>query len=738
MDNNIVTIRLFEDKGIPAHVTRPLQIRTQEDKKTWVPTLYKQGWKDKTKYQKVKLQDLQQIQDIGVVVTTNNLLIVDFDTNTSYEDALHLNNALPGSMQCGYIVHSTRKGGHFYYYNTPPKNKTQISPLHSDKSVISLDILTGDGHNAFAPTKGDPSKELLEQNTNTLITIPDAMIYYINSIILREASKKAKQSYLVSKEGYSDDNYAQIEQFIAGLLPLETFCEFYNVPTRMPEGQSWSILQTLSYRLLRDETIKHEQVLATLQKYDPEFRQEHSLLAPYDNNKYDEARKGHSLVVQHRDTKTPVTAYFDLQNQQYLVHYKDKFGQPLVIEISTEAKLKAFLEATSGRKRTTLVMPKIQPVNTVYDYTLKGGYDGVTNTFNKCYMNKHLTAFKGTKPEGYTKPQGLIDLTKYMWGDEWEYLLASTQWRFRNFEHSAVVTHIMGTEGSGKNLTVNLLTKGFSGDNQELDYTLFMDKHANHQVQPNTILGEVGDWNPAEKKGALGKIKTQSGNQGKTTIRGMATAATVVDTINKIWVLGNSWMRLHTDPNTQRRVHAVYMPQPLKIEAGGRYEANEIEHLLSDEQTINFYYWLGNEFTPEEPFTKTEFDSAICRQRSQSYRIYVDAVEGTADSVVRLVATGEWEELCKALALVERDVSDLKMKWSKKKTLVISANSVKMCFSRIKGSDSINKAIDTMCSNFEGNKSLAFDGSPEKYITVWNAPHNVLQSIATEELAIKT
>ena len=717
-----VTLRKFRDTPqIPKHIPRPLRIQTQEDKKEWVPILYQQGWKDKKQHEQVSLATIHTIEEISVIVTDNNLLIVDFDTDLSYSNALDLNNILPTSQQCGFIVHSARKGGHFYYMATD-EDYTKISPLHSDKSVTTLDILYGEGHNAFAPTRGDPSKTPLPQNTNILTPIPTAMLYYINSLILGEASHKSKQIYIVSKEGYSDDNYYMVDQYVLGQLNPQTFLDFYSLPPVIPPGESWKTLQSLAFRLLKDETVSHEILLKVLDRYDPDHRQNHTLLAPYAENKYEANKKNFSLVLTHRNNHTSISVYFDRFSGDYIVNIMVDNGQPEVHLLSSEAKAKLLLEALTGRKRTTLLWHKIEAVRGEYSYLKKGGLDLASKTFNKAYINQYLTAFKGTRPDTYSTPHKLIELTEYMWGEEHNYILASTQYRYRTFEHSPVVTHIMGTEGSGKNLTVTLLTKGFTEDSQELDYTLFMDKHANHQVQPNTILGEVGDWNPAEKKGALAKIKTQSGNQGKTTIRGMQKESQVVETINKIWVLGNSWMRLHTDPITQRRVHAVYMPQSLKTEAGGKYTAQEIEDILTDNNIVNFYYWLGNEFRPLEPFTKTEYTSAICRQYSKSYFIYVEATEGPSDQIIRLVTTRDYTNILKALALADSDLQDITYKWSKQHLLVITITSLKNVFGRLSGADAIYKALDTVAANYESNKLLLFDSSPEKYMTVYNTP----------------
>jgi len=680
---SLVTVRIF-----PNSASTP--IITQEDKKTIAPPLYKLGWKDPAHHQLIDLADLPAIKDIALIVT-KDLTIVDFDTDIAYQNALVINNSLTPQHKCKFIVHSSRKGGHFYYKGD---NIEKIHPAHSDKSVTSVDILAGPGHNAFAPTKGDRSKQLVLDTTNSLSPLPEAMIAYINSIILSEASQTSKKTIVISKTPHSDNNYYMLEQYIVNSLNPQLFYQFYNIPAIMEAHESYQTLLSLSYRLLKDETVSYELVQQILDKYDPEHRQVHKTLAP-------------------EHTQELISVYLDINSGDYIVAQNNK---PLTI--STETKMKVIVESLSGIKRSQLKTTLIEPVTTVSTYTKVGGLDLDTKEFNYAYMNKYLIAFKGSKPTDYKHPQLLINLVTSMWGEEKEYLLASTQYRYQTFCHSPVVTHIVGTEGSGKDLTVHILTAGFNEETQEVDYTLFMDKHSNHQILPNTVLEEVGDWNPAERRGALAKIKSLSGSNGKVTVRGMQRTAHTVETINKIWVIGNSWMKLHNDPITQRRVHAVYMPQTLKKEAGGNFTEEDIAEALA--QLLDFYYWLGNVYSPEEPFN--DYMSAVCRQESRSYQYYLDSVEGNADKIIRYIMQRKYPALLRALKVVNSTIDNLTVKYSKLGPLVISAKSLKKVFAQEVGSIFINRAIDTICANFEENRKLVFDGSGEKFITVFDAP----------------
>jgi len=714
---NSITVRVFPN-------TSSTPLITQEDKKVIAPPLYKLGWKDPRFHTKMNLNDLPTIKDIALIIT-QDILIVDFDTDIAYSKAMEINNTLHPEYQCKFIVHSSRKGGHFYYTN---KGVDQINPAHSDKSVTSLDILSGPGHNAFAPTQGDRSKKIIYPDlggatTNqpiVLTPIPSALIAYINSIILQEASQKTKKTLLVSKTPHSDNNFYMLEQYVVNSLNPQLFYQFYSIPAVIPPHKSYQTILSLSYRLLKDETLSYTLVQQTLDKYDPEHRQDHRLLAPEVENVYIPERKTFSLTLLHRHTQEAISIYLDINSGDYIVSLKDK---PLIVQ--TETKMKILVESLSGSKRSQLKTTSIEPVTTKSTYTEVGGLNIKTQEFNLAYMNNYLKAFKGTKPTNYTHPQLLIDLTQHMWGDEAEYLLASTQYRYKYFRHTPVVTHIVGTEGSGKDLSVHILTAGFNEETQEVDYTLFMDKHSNHQTLPNTVLEEVGDWNPAERKGALAKIKSLSGSNGKVTVRGMQRTAYTTTTINKIWVVGNSWMKLHNDPITQRRVHAVYMPQTLKKEAGGRYSDEDIQKAL--DEMLNFYYWLGNVYSPEVPFTSTDYMSAICRQESRSYQYYLDSVEGNGDKIIRLIMKRKYPALVKALKIVNKQPTSLEMKFSKLGPLVITAKSLKAVFVQEVEATFIHRAIDTMCSNFEQNKRLAFSSSPEKFVTFMDAPATLPQ-----------
>ena len=722
----MLTIRCFKDPGssiIPSNIQRPLKIVTQEDKQTWVKKLYKQGWKDKAKYKQINIVDLPSIEEIAVIVT-KDILVVDFDTDNSYSEAIKIDKLLPASQKCKLIVHSSRKGGHFYYASKTEeqiKQTDKISPLHSGKEVTTLDILTGEGHNVFAPTKGDASKTIVTSN-NELTPIPDIMVYYINSIVLGEATPKNKAIYITSKEGYSDDNFNLIEQYILHKEP-SNFLSYYNLPQRIPPQESWKTLQSLAYRLLRDETLTHSNVVAVLDIYDPEHRQDHRALAPVEENIYIESKRTFSLTLTSRRDGTLVTTYLDKVSGNYLV-VENTTEKPVVHIVTQESKVKALLEAITGKKRSQIPSHRIEAVNQVYTYAEKGGLNLEEYTFNTAYINKYLAAFKGNKPDAYTVPDKLIELLKYMWEDEYEYLLASTQYRLRTFEHSAVVTHIVGGEGAGKGLTVDILTRAFTEESQELSYELFMDKHSTHQIQPNTILEEVGEWNPAEQKGALSKIKSMSGSRGKATVRGMHKEALVVPTINKIWVLGNNWMRLHTDPMTQRRIHAVYMPKSLTRELGGKYLTSELDTILTEENIVNLYYWLGTQFQPENEFTASEYHSAVSQHNSTSYKTYIENVEGDSDIVIRLITQRRYTELIKALKMANVNLDAIVWKLNKQRLMVVAVTSLKIIFGRLSGAPAIHKALDSIVANFEGNKLLKFkaDTSPEKFITIFDSP----------------
>jgi hypothetical protein len=718
----IVSIREF-----PKH-TKP--IVSQQDKKEILPSIYQEGWKDLKHHTQMHLKDLPSLPHIALVVPTanHNLTIVDFDVQEDFDTALLLNNALLKEEQCQYIVKSSRKGGHFYYLPTEG-----INPLHTQKSV-KVDILTI-GNNAIAPTQCDPSKEVIVCGAQ-LTSIHPLMLHYLNSLILAQSATTEKKIYLTARESHSDDNHLLVEDFILNRINPQLFYDYYNIPERMPEGESYNTLQKLAYRLLSDETIPHNIVLQTLDKYDPEHRQNHSALAPATENKYVKDKDTYTLTMQHSDYKTPINVYLDRHTGDHIVQYSEHDGEPRVLSMPVESRAKNLIEKMVQVKKSRINWHRIRDVKVESTYTKKGGFNYDSRTFNKSYINTYLKAFKGTKPEGYEVPSRFIQMLKHMWGEEFDYLLSHTKYRYNTFTHSPVLHHIVGVEGSGKNTTEVILNKGFSEDSQELDYNLFMDKHSNHQTLPNTVLGEVGNWNKIQIREALAKVKTMTGNQGKVTIRGMQQMPLVVPTINKIWVLGNNWIKLHDNPVTQRRVHAVYMPHPLSEDFGGPYSVHELEELMSSETIVNFYYWLGNEYSTPDWFTKAEYMSASCRQNSPSYKVYLDSVEGKADRIIKLIAEQDYEKLLEAVKLVEKDFMEVEFKYNKQGLLVVSIMSLKMLFMGIDNADLIYRALQDINAQKENSKLLRFNGSPEKYITVFGAPAG-LGTVAAEEFGVK-
>ena len=712
----LVAVRIFETNSI---------IKTQDDKKNILTNIYKQGWKDSATHTIMPLSQIATLTTLALIVPTetHNLVIVDFDVQEDFDTAMLLNQALPLEEQCQYIVTSSRKGGHFYYLPTEG-----ISSLHSVKGV-KVDI-QGVGHNVLAATPGDPSKTATIVS-NQLTHIHPLMLHYINSLINSQATPSDKKVYLTSKEGYSDDNFMMVESYLVGRLPEADFHNYYNLPAEIPAGDSYPIILSLAMRLLCDETITHENVLAALDRYDSNHRQDHKALAPADINKFVADKQNYTLTLQHSDYGTAIATYFDRHTGDHIVQFSKEDGEPEVLIQPTESKVKILLEKMVRLKRSQIKWHHIRDVDVVSTYTEPGGFNLEEKQFNTSYLNTYLTAFKGTKPADYKSPDELLDLMKYMWQDEFDYLLSHTKWRYNTFEHSPVIHHIVGVEGSGKNLTENLLNRGFSEDSQELDYQLFMDKHSNHQILPNTVLGEVGDWNKIQQGEALSKIKTMSGCQGKTPVRGMQQQTKVVPTINKIWVLGNSWMKLHNNPLTQRRVHAVYMPRPLTTDFGGPYSPTELEQLLSHKIVVDFYYYLGSEYN--SLFTKSEYQSAFSRQKSKSYQAYLETVEGISDRVIKLLAEQDWESLLRAIELVEKDVTQLNLKYNQQDLLVISLSSMKVLFGGVNGSADIFRALQDLNSQKEGGRVLKFDRSPEKYLTFYNAPYN-LGDVKEEEL----
>jgi hypothetical protein len=207
----------------------------------------------------------------------------------------------------------------------------------------------------------------------------------------------------------------------------------------------------------------------------------------------------------------------------------------------------------------------------------------------------------------------------------------------------------------------------------------------------------------------------------------MQKTAIVMPTLIKIWITGNQWFKVHSDPLTQRRVHIVYMPYPLDKSLGGKYTQAQINDMLSEESIQNFYHYLGNVYEPTQEFTLDQYITAKGQQHTEAYQMYIEDVESNSDKVATLLWTRLYKDLAKSLLLYGLQLDDLVYKYSKEGNLVISVNSLKQAFARASGGDVIAKTINRLAVEKEGSRRLMFPPNTvvEKCVTFFDAPENL-------------
>jgi hypothetical protein len=623
-------------------------IRTQEDKDTWVRQEYRQiaDWRDRVVTKQTDLHELHSIKNAGII-RLDNLIVIDFDNTQLFEEAIDINNSLLPEHKCKYIVRSARKGGHFYYSLDNMDTASRADKLPWKNSEV--DILTGSGHNVFAPTEGDAGKDVI---VNEGITpLPVVFIPFLHYCIVSTSTTNIKTVSLASGGTYSDDNVEFINKYITDGISRKELLSYYSLPDIMPDQQSQNIMMKFAYRLLKDETLSLEKVRQTLSKYDQDGRktpQEIEGLTKAEENQYIEDKLQNTITWTHYRYKTSISVYMNEDNNSYIIVFADDRGELRQFIKPRETDAIQFIEKITKVKRTALrnSIHGVLAVKVVQDFSLKAGFDSKTNTYNTGFTNKYLASFQGIKPENYSQPHRLLEIMRYMWEDEYDFLLTHTHLRYSKLKHSPVVHHLMGVEGSGKNLSVYLLTAGFPNPPQIVTPEDVTDKHRSYQVQDNAIFEEVGDWNPKAQADAISGLKSVTGGNGFISVRGMGTMKETVATLCKIWVLGNSWMKLHTGTKVDRRIHTVYMPKHLFKQGGGPYDKTEFDTII-EEELEDFYYYLGNEYKLVDPLNS--FDNAINRQNSNSYQTYLETVEGVAEKIARYLNTQEYIKLLKAL-----------------------------------------------------------------------------------------
>lgn len=688
----------------------------------------------KTNWQKSTLSSTLAellLRDELIVIKTDNITVIDFDDDIVFNQALQFNSGLSEDLQCGLIIKSTRRGGHFYYLPNPSIDL----PLEHTKQHI-VDILTTIKHNVIAPTKADEGKIIVHQ-ANKLTKYNTAINTFVTLHVLQNLPMATRAMALHSGERRSDDAQDFVKGYLANIITQESFDKFYNIPSPIPEGQSNQVYLSLSTRLGSDETISPTDYEEAMTK----FNQGHDMRKSaqelkstitqrmVDNSnglwRYDPKKETSTFTTTHRRYKTQISTYFDSSDGSYIIHFLNQEGTSQLHIVGNTSAYCELLEKVSNLSRAQLrnATNRVASVEVIADYTQEAGYNHKESTYNRAFINSNLTAFTGTQPLAYSHPTKMIEMLQYMWGESYEYLLSTTKHRYSTFQYSPVVTFLQGTEGSGKDLTIALLSAGFSHPAQTLNYQLMKDKHSNWQTEENAVFSEVGDWKPMERDDLLAELKTISGSNGRVTFRDMQKTAKVVPTLIKIWVTGNQWFKLHSDPLTQRRIHIVYMPRPLMKDMGGDYSPQDVAEMMSEQSLQNFYYWLGNVYEPTN-FTIDMYNSAMSQQKTEAYQMYIEDVESSSDKVSALLWSRTYNDLISSLKIYNVLLEDLAWKYSKSKNLVVSVSSLKQAFARNSGGDVISKTINRLASEKEGNKRLMFPGKTtvEKFVTFFDAP----------------
>ena len=710
-------------------------ISTKQEKDSLLPHLYSlANWRKST--DTMPLIDIVQSTDL-MVIRTDNIIVLDFDDDHYFAEAMKMNALMPTEDRCNYIVKSTRKGGHMYFAYTP--DSPQYSPLHTKQQVV--DILEGAGHNALAPTQAEKGKVLqTEDFDGTLRLYPTLFNLYINSVIDSnvEPGTRTVAYTLTADSRYSDDAIHMVKAYLAGTITDDEFNRSYNIPHPMPAGTSNDLYKKLSTRLGSDETISTEIYLKVMRKFNlfhqrktpAELKSQHTDRMVKNLNglwKYDHTKEDAQVTyaVPHKRFKTQAQVFFN-QDSSYLVSFKDADGDMKTVTYKNRA---GYIDAAekllqASRQAITNSTSKITTVDTIHKYGKKPGFDRSNYTFNTAHNNRYLQAFSGSQPIGYAEPARLLTALKEMWGENYDYLLDSTKFRYSSFKFSPVITYIMGAEGSGKDITIDLLTRGFASENQQLNYQLIKDKHSSWQCGDNAVFSEIGEWKQYEMHDTLAEMKTVSGSNGKVTFRGMQKEADVQDTIVKLWITSNGWIKLHTDITQQRRLHIVYMPKPLSTLQGGKYSTRDIEEIFFNEQTLlNFYYWLGNRRQYATKDIENSYMNATAMQGTEAYSLYIDEVSDRTDLVSKLLWSRRYEDFITALDKYSLTLSQVETKRGKDKFLTVSIPALVDLFTEAGATQTtISKTLNSIAAQYENNRRIMFDGQKVKCYRLLSEP----------------
>lgn len=636
-------------------------------------------WSDKsTLSQAEKLSDLNALDCVAAIhCGLSELLVLDFDDST-FDEALALNNSLRKDLQCTNIFKSVNKdGGHFVYRFSQNRLVEFINNPNGCK-LNKLDTLYGNCL-VFATNSSNKTKRVLVES-DELIEIPTAM-----QLLAISKYQEKKYKAIVSKEqplttGSKLGIIAQLalhdEDYFKQLLIIITPIRFKEMmalsskdiwtlhPDRIPDGDGYNYMLAISGVLMLDPSIDKELHYNLLNKINDCFS------TPLLNSRID--------TIYNRDIQSENYVYnpkwkdetFTLvSRQQHLLetyaYYANSAVNYLVLDTLTfdvktfkaATNLLDYLLVVSGKK-----VPKDKLLRGLTEVEIIARPDEPfgkidKNTFNIYKQCKEQEVFYSPakyKEEWSTEevnmtydanhpryPKVTLAAMKNSCGDRLHMFLSFMARKYRTREHSPLFFVFYGVPHSFKSAIVNGVFSKLSKDRYaNISIDMLTDKFNSWQVNKDLVLLDEVQYITSRDISQV--IKNINAISGSRTINGIRRMFEDVDTKSYkqelTFILAtNEVLRLTNEVNERRM---VVFNSKTKVSEALNMSNQEISEAISAE-SVDFAYYLATQVASLDDSAYLHNEAWKCK----AYYTFIEEGQGIEDKLAKAIDSDNLKEL---------------------------------------------------------------------------------------------
>lgn len=589
-----------------------------------------------------KWEDLESDTPCIIHTGLSNIIVLDFD-NDLFNKALELNNSLAPEHQCTVVIKSVGKiGGHFIYQYTHNELTKYINNPNGRK-LAGLDTLYGNCI-VYAANKVNTTKEIIKQE-NTLIEMPLAMQYLIINDYMQKVKRqkeytgkdityyKDSKLAILAKRIFDSDN--DLYSFIAKVaqprhkeLMAQSHKDLPELhPDRIPDGEGYLFLQSISGVLMLDQSIDkelHKKILMYLNGLYSEPLEPKRILALWESDcakheyRYNKNWNLETYSRLNRDNEV-CDYYAYLENGTY-VYYKINNTNGIINKLKNKATLveDITIETTKVEKAESIIGKLLILQDVMYvPYRQAGILRNMTgqvllNTyvrnveqetfydpqkyFNSWSKEEQAMPFDKEHPRWPTVTLGAL---KNACGLQLNYFLSFMARKYRCIGtakgYSPLFFVFYGVPHSFKTGIVNgIFTKLSSGRHQTLQPKVLLDKYNSWVINMDLILlDEIHHLNKLQLEEAIGCINTLTGTQEFTGIRKMysdVSHSKIPNTLTFI-ICTNETVQLTTEINDRRM---IVFKSDKRVSEALQMNDNDIRYNIKAE-SINFAYYLSTQ-----------------------------------------------------------------------------------------------------------------------------------------------